>query len=91
MLAKVRASYGDRNRNLMPEIKHKAITYLTQYACDECSEKSNPGCLLNATGKSLFSYPQQYEYQCPNCEKIFFLNEYYPKILFENTDENKFE
>jgi len=71
----------------MPEIKYIAVSYLHEYACDECSQKPNPGCLLESTGKALPTSPMKYEYKCPNCEKIYILNELYPKITFEKEEK----
>lgn len=40
--------------------------------CDECNVE------LNATGMVYMTYPEQYEYQCPNCGNTTSYQHFYP-------------
>lgn len=66
----------------MPELKREVHSFMVEYACDECSQKPNPGCILRPTGSIAMTYPAKYEYECPNCKKIVTLNARYPEIEF---------
>jgi hypothetical protein len=64
----------------MPEIKRRVKTVEINYACDECSVKPNPGCVLKKTGQVFMTHPEKYQHECPNCKKKFSLPIPYPYI-----------
>jgi len=68
----------------MAEIKAEVKTILVNYACDKCSQNPNPGCILNRTGRNVYlSDPMKFEYKCPSCNELFWLDEAYPKVEYE--------
>ncbi len=67
----------------MPEIRREVKPIMFEYACDECSQKPNPGCILVRTDKMVFlTFPAKFEYECSNCKKIFELNNFYPRVEY---------
>lgn len=57
-------------------------TYLVREYCEACEEE------LKFTGNVLYSYPAQYTHQCPKCLKIYYFNESYPKLDYEEVEES---
>ncbi len=66
----------------MPELKREVHSFMVEYACDECSQKPNPGCILRLTGSIAMTYPEKYEYECPSCKKRISLPHVYPRIAY---------
>lgn len=72
----------------MPEFSQNVKPIMTNYCCDKCSVKPNPGCILQFD-KAIPKYPflTEYEftnqYQCPNCKEYSLHDKRYPEIKYE--------
>jgi hypothetical protein len=69
----------------MPELKRKVIPIWVEYACDECIQKPNPGCLLKPS--AFGTYQSHFFYECPNCKKLYEFKNAYPRIEYEESNE----
>ncbi len=65
----------------MPEFSHEMRPFMLNYACDICSQKPNPGCVLIPTGQAYLTNPIRYQYECSNCHELFMLDGKYPRII----------
>ncbi len=51
--------------------------------CDDCESELDP------TGMVYMTYPQQYEYRCPQCQKVITTTTYYPWSEIIGTEVTK--
>lgn len=63
--------------------KKEVKTYIVRLYCNHCGHE------MESDGTVLCSYPPQYPYVCPNCGSEITANEKYPKIEYEEIEENK--
>ena len=65
--------------------KKEAKTYIVRLYCNNCGNE------MESTGVVLTSYPAQYPYECPNCGWKTTANEQYPKIEYQEINNNNKE
>ncbi len=70
-----------------PTITREVKTFMVYKACPECSTKPNPGCLLVGGNYAVLTNPAKVLHHCPNCNKEYWLDAPYPKIVYEE-DKN---
>lgn len=73
----------------MPEVKEKVDTYMINYACDDCNEINNRNSFLIKKGKGYLIDLNKFELECPNCKKIFIMDDIYPKTIYITSIEKE--
>ena len=64
----------------MPEIESPVKINKVTYACDDCYGKPHSGCIL----KKVIKFWGKDKYKCPNCKKVFELENEYPFLRYRD-------